>query len=157
MRKLAHLYWCVWNMDVSDSSFVEANDLQICVDVETDILSSQINMLDNVEDIERISNREECDTLLRGSMGQSKQLTNLSGDMARLGRNSSGPNCHGAQLNPSTADLGETAFVQHAVDGIGEQVNLTGPERLYVGPIPHMVSEVCGDGHHLQHGVLLCD
>ena len=106
-----------------------------------------INMLDNVADIERISNREGCDTLLRGSKEQSKQLTYSSGDMARLGRNSSGPNCHGAQLNPSTADLGETALVQHAVEGIGEQANLTGPERLYVGPIPHMVSEVCGDGH----------
>ena len=49
MRKLAHLYWCVWNMDVNGSSFVEANDLQICVDVETDILTSQINMLDKLE------------------------------------------------------------------------------------------------------------
>jgi len=62
-------------MDVNDSSFVEANDLQICVDVETDILTSQINMLDNLEDIERISSRDERDTLLRGSKEQSKQLT----------------------------------------------------------------------------------
>ena len=60
---------------MNDSSFVEANDLQICVDVETDILTSQINMLDNLEDIERISSRDERDTLLRGSKEQSKQLT----------------------------------------------------------------------------------
>ena len=37
MRNFAHLYWCVWNMDGNDSSFVEANDLHIRVDVDTDI------------------------------------------------------------------------------------------------------------------------
>ena len=132
---------------MNDSSIVEANDLHTCVDVDTDILTSEINMLDNPEDIEKISSNDIHDTLTGGSKERSKLLTNSSGDMARLRRRSSGQGCHGAQLNPSMADLGETALGQHAVEGIGEQTNLTGPECLYVGPIPHTVPEVCGDGH----------
>ena len=134
-------------MDGNDSSFVEANDLHIRVDVDTDIQTSVINMLDKSGEIERRSTEDEDDTHFRGSKEQSKQLTDSSGDMARFGRNSSGSSCHDALLNPSTADLGETAFVQHAVEGIGEQVNLPGHERSYVGHIPYMISGVCGDGH----------
>ena len=63
-------------MDANVSSFVEANDLHTCVDVETDIPTSVINMLDERKEIERRSIRNECDTLFRGSKEQSKQLTN---------------------------------------------------------------------------------
>ena len=140
-------------MNANDLSFVEANDLHTCVDVETDIPTSVINMLDERKDIERRSIRNECDTLFGGSMEQSKQLIYSSGDMAGFGRNSSGPGCHGAQLNPSTADSGETAPGQHAVEGIGELAYLTGQERSSTGPIPHKTSTESGDGHRNERGL----
>ena len=99
MRKLAHLYWCVWNMDVNDSSFVEANDLQVCVDVDTDILTSQINMLDKIEDIERRSTKDKRDTLFRGSNEQS------AGIMATRGSDIQGSFSHNHLIVPAIVQM----------------------------------------------------